>query len=525
MSTGTRQSDRTRPHARSKRQQEAVLSLHRAAGNRAFGRVLARYQRPSGYPWIGRIKPWSAALRSGPAGPHGAKAKALVDLPRGTEVKVVNRKGGWLAVTATVDGTERTGYVSQELIEYVRMGVTELPELVVSVHVPTLAEALAKLKGLEKRRQRAAGPLTLDEAEQDEVDLAVNVIEKTKKYTVDHATYAVRFDRSAGSKTQVTTIEDFVLYVEEVERDYPRASPGEVASEIRQTWYSDPQWDILSAGQGIHDGSSLVDIETEAPVATAFDMKQIAPKSGSLKLATKYGTVDIGHVLAGIDLALNGMSSSYPKAFLKKRGDETWKEDAMFDALKDVSGGDTRDFATWSGDLGQAYAEYIFEHYVASKRYSRTDRPLNSLAAQQAKWATDPELLGDIHGYFAVAAWKAVPSAESPTGSEMTVSNILRDLYLTPRSAISYSLGKSGGDLETYITQRTLAFASIWYAGKTYAEHGYWGSSGLRGSTIIKNYIAEFYEHHRNNEAEADGSNKLGAMIQRVLKLFTGTLK
>lgn len=501
------------------------MSLHRAAGNRAFGRVLARYRRASGYPWIGKVKPWSAALRVGPGGPHGAKAKALADLPRGTEVKVVNRKGGWLVVTATVDGKERTGYVSQELIEYVRMGVTELGEVVVSAHVPTLGEALAKLKALEKRRQRAAGPLTLDEDERADVDLAIAVIEKTKKYTVDSATFAVRFDRSAGSKTQVTTIEDFVLFVEEVERAYPRASPGEVASEIRQAWYSDPQWDILSGGQGIRDGSKLVDIETEAPIASAFDMKQIAPTSGSLRLDTKYGTVDIGHVLAGIDLALNGMSASYPKAFLKARGDETWKEDAMYDALKEVSGGNTADFATWSGDLGQAYAEYIFEHYVEAQKYSRTNRPLTDLAAQQAKWATDPELLGDIHGYFAVAAWKAVPSAESPTGSEMTVSNVLRDLYLTPRSAISYSVGKSGGELETYLTQRTLAFASIWYAKNAYAETGYWDSSGVRPSTVIKNYIDEFYGHHKDNEAKADAANKLSAMIRRVLPMFKGTLK
>ncbi len=497
---------------------DALLSLQRATGNRGFGRVLARDPGPTGYPWIGKVKPWSAALRSGPSGPHGAKARALADLPRGSRVTVTDKQHGWLAVTASVDGKQLSGYVSQELIEFVRMDAIDLGEITVAAHVPTVGEALVKLKALERRRAAAGGVLKLDDEEQSDVDLAISVLERSGHYTVDHATFTVGFDRRRTPLTQVTTIEDFVLFAEAVEHAYPKASPGEVASELRQLWYSDPQWDILSAGQGIHDGTRLVDIESDAPVATSFDMKQIAPKSGGLQLDTRFGRVDIGHVMAGIDLALNGFPASYPKGYLKSRHDETWKEDTMYDFLKDISGGHTADFATWAGDIGQAYAEYLLDRYVRGQ--SRVE-----LRDEMAHWSPDDQILGDIHGYYAVAIWKAVPFSESPTGSEMTVSNILRDLYLTPHSPLSYGLGKSGTALEDYVTERSLGFASLWFAGKAYGEAGYWSSTGVRPTTVVQNYIDKFWELHRFNEAHAEPRNKLETIVKRVAPLLTGTVQ
>jgi hypothetical protein len=72
------------------------------------------------FPWIGRVKPWSAALRSvSHKQSHAPALGVLDDLPRGTRVTVVNRNGGWLLVQATFAGKMREGYVSQELIEYV----------------------------------------------------------------------------------------------------------------------------------------------------------------------------------------------------------------------------------------------------------------------------------------------------------------------------------------------------------------------------------------------------------------------
>ena len=57
--------------------------------------------------------------------------------------------------------------------------------------------------------------------------------------------------RRIRAKIKITTIEDFILFVETVERQYPSAGPKEVASEIRQLWYSDANWEVMVASQGI----------------------------------------------------------------------------------------------------------------------------------------------------------------------------------------------------------------------------------------------------------------------------------
>jgi hypothetical protein len=509
--------------------EEAILRLQRGAGNRALRQLLARAPSPTAYPWVGRIKPWSAALRAGPTGPGQGKANTVADLPRGTEVRVTGKQAGWLSVTARVGGKTLGGYVSHELIEFLRKDVFEGDLGEVRVHVPSAADALVKLKGLEKRQERGGGKLKLDDDEQSDAELAMGVLEQSKKYDVDHRTFAVTFHRSASQKTTVRTIEDFVLFVEEVERAYPRATLAEVASELRQLWFSDSSWDILSAGEGISEGSKLVDIESEGPVAASFDMKQIAPKGGGLQLNTRYGRLDIGHVVAGMDLALNGMPINYPKAYLKKRGIETWMTDTAYDFMKKLSGGHTADFATWSGDVGQAYAEYLLDRYVRGKRGT-------TLSAEVDQWAPDDQLLGDVHGYYAVAIFNNLPSDASPTGTERRVSNILRDIYLTPHGAVSYRTGKSGAELEQDVTERSLAFGSMWYAKQAWSASG--GLSGqletdvqslkgfaLRPTTMVQNHIDEFYEHHAENEAHAAAADKLQVIVKKVAAMLSGTLR
>jgi hypothetical protein len=178
----------------------------------------------------------TAALRSAPqkdpADPHrGTKA----DLDTGTEVLVVNRKSGWLKVHLA-DG--RAGWVSQELVEYVSPSAIDVGEIIVSVHVPTIAEAFILLKRAEMAKM--ADPTYTPPADDaDSLDLAISVLQKTGKYTVDRATYRVSFTPT-GKKFTIDTIEDFILFVETVERTYPSATPGEVASEIRQLWFGPP---------------------------------------------------------------------------------------------------------------------------------------------------------------------------------------------------------------------------------------------------------------------------------------------
>ena len=76
-----------------------------------------------------------------------------------------------------------------------------------------------------------------------------------------------------GGKIVISTIEDFILFVEAVEREYASATPREVAGEIRQLWFSDENWDVLLDSPGIRKGGRSEDIETEPnPIAKRFDM-------------------------------------------------------------------------------------------------------------------------------------------------------------------------------------------------------------------------------------------------------------
>jgi len=89
--------------------------------------------RRRSFPWIGRIKPWSAALRTTSASSKGV----LADLPRGTQVKVVSQKGGWLRVQVALDGKTREGDVSQELVEYASANAPTPPKNTVQAVPPT----------------------------------------------------------------------------------------------------------------------------------------------------------------------------------------------------------------------------------------------------------------------------------------------------------------------------------------------------------------------------------------------------
>jgi len=103
-------------------------------------------------------------------------------------------------------------------------------------------------------------------------------------------------------------------------------------------------------------------------------MKRIAPTKGSFQLDTAMGRVDIGHAISGIDARLSGFPSAYPERLLEEReaitGDDrdTYKSAAKYRALQAGTGGDNRDFTPWSGDLGQAYAEYLVDRHLLGNK-------------------------------------------------------------------------------------------------------------------------------------------------------------
>ena len=100
--------------------QPAIGSLSHGPGR---GALIQRIPKdPGDVPYDGEIIPWSAALRSKAekrkASPYG---NIIADLPRGHKVRVVGG-GAWTFVRTHINGKDRVGYVSHELIKKVVSG-------------------------------------------------------------------------------------------------------------------------------------------------------------------------------------------------------------------------------------------------------------------------------------------------------------------------------------------------------------------------------------------------------------------
>ncbi len=501
---------------------DAVAAGGKAGAIREHGGAptIARKPKADGgakdnFPWIGRI--WStssAALRSTPSkaadDPHKG---TLADLPEGDFVNVIARSSGWLKVQATVDGKELEGWVSQELILF--HSPTDWDDV---RKMPSLGDAMASLKRAQTEKKQG---VKLEQGRQEAIDKAVEVVKRNPKYQVDASTYEVTFAKS-DAKIQVASIEDFILFVEDVERKYPGAKPAHVASEVRQLWFSDSNWDVLVDSDGISDGGGQVDIETEPnPVAKQYDMKDLAPSAGGKKIATRLGTVDIGHVMAGIDASLSGGPDAYPQARLKQRGADNGQSKFKYEKLKELNGGDPKSFTTWAGDLGQAYALFIADVVVHKKG--------GDLWQYVSQYAAPDEILGDIHGYIAVQVWKDTPAKDDPTGGAFKISSVLRDLYLLDkpggdkddgsyRAKFEKVSGKAGTELKNFIWSETFAFAEPWYV-KYEIDNSL--AAALDGyDELAREFNVEAGQHEDRGEKR----NTLNGVVEGLLNQLDGTL-
>jgi len=468
------------------------------------------------FPWLGRITGTSsAALRGAPhKDPSDPHRTTIADLPRDTWVDVYGVAGGWYHVKVTLNGKELDGWVSHELVAWVHeIDHDDLRKM------PTFRESLVLLKRAQTDTQQGK---KIAKREQDRIDKAVEIVSRDPKYAVDATNYEVTFAKlAAGKKIQVVSIEDFILFVEDVERQYAGAKPADIAAEVRQLWFSDVNWDVLVDSDGVRDGGKAVDIETEPnPIASKFDMKDLAPAAGGKQIATRLGTVDIGHVMAGIDAALSGGPSAYPAARLQRRGENNGKSKFKWETLKAADSGNPQAFATWAGDLGQAYAVFISDVVVDGKT--------GTLADYVAAKAKPEEILGDIHGYIAVQVWKDTTSAEDP-GARLSVSSILRDLYLqakpggtgddgTYRAKFEKVSGKAGKELENFLWSEAFAFAEPWYV-KYSLDQSYAGA--LDGyDELVREFNVAAGQHEERN----GNKNTLRGLVHDLLRKAEGTL-
>lgn len=477
------------------------------------------------YPWEGEIQgDWSVALRRTPEkDPNDPHRNTAADLPRGTRVTVTGRRRGWLHVSVLINGAETTGYVSPEYVHRAGTAAAEPDASEEDVKIPSIAEAFVILKRAETARSEAGGDFKPGKDLEAGIGVAIPVLESTGKYVVDPVTFRVGFVETGAEPVEVSTIEDFILFVEQVERQYPTAGPAEVATEIRQLWFSDANWEILVSGEGIKQPQP-VDIETKPnPIANRFDMPGLAPREGGKVLATQFGPVDIGHVMAGIDSALNPFPASYPQAHLASHGNDDGVSRLKYETLHAASGGDARDFTTWSGDLGQAYAEYLVKRHVENQPAK--------LAEVLAEKATTAELLGDIHGYIAVQAWTDSPEPERPAGGAFKISNVLRDLYLvgakgekTYRQSVEQVSTRTGDDLAPFIAERAKAFARPWFAKKAKDATSGFGRKSLFGSyskaSALEEWMREFDRLDAIHENGDDDAEKLQFIVDQFIEML-----
>jgi hypothetical protein len=522
--------DRARSRAAS------LLRLQHAAGNRAVTHLL---RQPSStvttghdFPWRGEVSAtWNAALRRAPAkDAEHPYANIIADLDHGTAVTVTGEERGWLHAEVVVDGKKLTGYISHELVRFTgpvdAPPASPEPPLVMNPDLFGTRWAFVTLKQAENRRLAVPDwKPTADE--QQDLDRAIAWLEGTERYAVDHATFTVTFlPGGPQGKIEVQSIEDFVLFVETVEKQYPQATPGEIAGEVRQIWFGGANWEALLNSPGVSDRGKPVDIEHEPdPIARMFDIPAL--KSTGHKLTTDFGDVDISHVMAGIDAALNGAAL--------EPADPDSEAHLKWQTLNAGDAGDPRDFVTWSGDIGQAYAEYLVARYV--------ERKSARLLAFVENKASPEQLLGDIHGYIAAQVFRDTPlnvgTGWWTVGQDATVSNILRTFYMVRKAgspgAASYESfftevsAKSSAEMRQLVTDRSLAFARPWYAKVAENSRGSVGSFGhdpsLSKAGILSGLMKEFEDQHAKNERDAAEIDKLGTVVDRFLPMLGGSVR
>lgn len=146
--------------------------------------------------------------------------------------------------------------------------------------------------------------------------------------------------------------------------------------------------------------------------------------------------------------------------------------------------------------------------------------------------ADESQLLGDIHGYIARQAWYRIPVISDPTGSKLTISSILRDLYLvnkknagSPQQYLTYFeevSGKQSTEIKAFITDRVLRFARPWFAKKAQEHKGAFDSigRGRNARNIINSYMKDFDTNHNLNEQKAGSVDKIGGQIDKLIQMI-----
>jgi hypothetical protein len=350
------------------------------------------------------------------------------------------------------------------------------------------------------------------------------------------------------------TTGELILFVRKIEALCPGVSPAIVAQQVRRIWYRDGNWSLLVAAPDTSaSGSSL--FTQMAPAAALIEKSRDALlDKGHRKMRSPIGVVDVGHVLAGIDTGYNPKLFVNPElpfegnpaegrvAFGMQTQRLSGNDSEKLELLQRASGGDNRDFATWAGDLGQVYAEYVFNYYHEHDHAADLDALMRSKG--------DPaQLLGDIHGYV-------VAAIAGESHKTMSVSAKLSLLYEATEKRDYFGLfcrtaNQSPQAVHAFVVERSRAFASTWYLNLVFHKYvkstpadphagrlsrliakamseikaipGYAGLAaevGFAGGP--SGLIEEFQKMHRHLEDLPMDRGKLGSVVDTFLAMLRG---
>lgn len=343
----------------------------------------------------------------------------------------------------------------------------------------------------------------------------------------------VDFERRPGDgKIRISTIEDFIALTQFLERQYSTASNKQIAGELRQLWYNGPAWDGLLNSRGILNEQGFeVDIErSDNIVAMTFALDTLTTRHPA-PLHTPLGDVSIGHVMSGIDAALNGA----PNAPLRQGvgSIRNAHNAAISQAVHDASKDHILEFATWACDLGQAYGDYIYANNTSK---DRPRFPWNEISTDQ--------LLGDIHGYIAIdltcARNCATNECSGASCDKMAISEILGRLYGThqapganPDTVARAFLARSKLDSDEFgkfHNDDVVSCASLQFAKSSFkhlsseppliqiAEGGVLIATGALQD--VNNDFGELSDH---NEEEGPPETRISALLEALRSLVTGS--
>jgi hypothetical protein len=271
-------------------------------------------------------------------------------------------------------------------------------------------------------------------------------------------------------------------------------------------------------------GGKAIDIETEPhPIAVAFDMGDLAPSGAPSKaITTPMGKIGMGHVLTGIDTVINGFPTA--AAAGATSGDAALK----YKTLAAATAGDPRDFATWSGDLGQAYGDYLVAKYIKGTASA-------SLAGFSAAVADPAALTADIHGYIATQVWTDIARRGQPDrlcqvgvghpqepvpgpqdrDHRADLPPVFREGLRQDRCRSRRVHARSHHRLRPALVRQEDSRLA-----RRLAQPGRWTKSG-----ILSNALDEFDKYHKVNEASAGAADRVAATVTELNRMLAGSVK